>query len=281
MIGRLKALFKSEFEFNGISKIEFPFVYDNVFYFKGLIGLDNVKYVVENGQLFLHINNLVLVIQSSEEIFILHEIFVDNSYQLFSPNPFVFLDVGLNAGFTTLYFASNPMLKKAYGFELFPNTLDQAHINFGLNPDLSGKIETFGFGLGKEDKEVELEYSFKFKGNVGIHGITKHLVIDGLANDIQRKTVLLRKSSTVLAPIIANHPKENVVLKLDCEGSEYDILEELAESLVLLKIDILLIEWHFRGFEKLVNILMKNGFGCFVQGKNTDDIGILFAFKEK
>jgi len=261
--------------------MEFPFVYDNVYFFKGLIGLDNVKYTIEKGQLFLHINNLVLVIQSSEEIFILHEIFVDNSYQLFSSLPFVFLDVGLNAGFTTLYFATNPMLKKAYGFELFPNTLDQAHKNFALNPNLFGKIETFGFGLGKEDKKVELEYSFKFKGNVGIHGITKHLVIDGLANDIQRKTVLLRKSSTVLAPIIAKHPNESIVLKLDCEGSEYDILEELADSLVLLEIDILLIEWHFRGFEELVNILMKNGFGSFVQGKNTDDIGILFAFREK
>ncbi|MCB0472490.1 MAG: FkbM family methyltransferase [Flavobacteriaceae bacterium] len=274
-------MFSREFEFDGISKKEFPFIYEKIFYFKKLLSLPNVVYEVRNGIVYLVINGLKFTIKTKEEIFILSEIFVDDSYKLFSSRPYIFIDVGLNAGFTTLYFANDPSMIKAYGFELFSDTLNQAKVNIGLNPRLAEKIETFVLGLGKEDKRVELEYSYKFKGNVGVHGITKHLISNGLADDIERKEVTIRRSSDVLSPIIKRHPDESIVLKLDCEGSEYDILDELSSSFVLKEIDILLIEWHFQGYEKLVKVLLKNGFGSIVHGKNTDDVGILTAFNQK
>ena len=50
---------------------------------------------------------------------------------------------------------------------------------------------------------------------------------------------------------------------MDCEGAEYEIFENLSESNLLGKIDVLIIEWHDKGAKSIENTLLKFGFNVF------------------
>lgn len=70
------------------------------------------------------------------------------------------------------------------------------------------------------------------------------------------------------------------LLKMDIEGSEYEVLEDIITSEVV--IDQILVEFHDRffkeGFEKstkTVNTLRKNGYEIFAQSNDLDEISFL------
>lgn len=281
MIGRLKSFFHKQRDlFKGIDPETFPFVYEKAYFFKGLLNNNLARFEVQSEKLFLIIQGLKFQVTSKEEIFILYEIFVEDAYNLNSCKPFIFIDIGLNAGFTTLFFAKQENAVMLYGFEPFLETFNQAKINIGLNPAYSGKIEIKPIGLSSEDRDLELDYSFDYKGNVGIHGITQDLIDSGVVKDLKKASIRLRKASAVLQPIIDKHPEQLKILKLDCEGSEYDILPELDSSHLLKQFNIVMLEWHFKGYSDLLSILGRNGFSTLVKGVESGNVGLLVAFKE-
>jgi hypothetical protein len=80
-------------------------------------------------------------------------------------------------------------------------------------------------------------------------------------------TIDLREASTILGQIIAKaKAKESrFLLKLDCEGSEFPIIENLSEKNLLKEIDVILMEWH-KWWDKtktqrfLIEPLLRNDF---------------------
>jgi hypothetical protein len=80
---------------------------------------------------------------------------------------------------------------------------------------------------------------------------------------------LQKDASEALTPIINDNIGKRIILKIDTEGAEYDILESLDNSGLLKKIDIVLIEFHFKGSKELQRRLLKNG---FVTREETDFI---------
>jgi hypothetical protein len=86
----------------------------------------------------------------------------------------------------------------------------------------------------------------------------------------------------VVQEIFSKHPSEELFLKLDCEGAEYEILQKLHESGLLPKIKVVIIEWHFKGYESLEKLLGANGFTSVVFPRPTptiSDMGMIYAFK--
>ena len=70
-------------------------------------------------------------------------------------------------------------------------------------------------------------------------------------------------------------------MKIDCEGAEYEIFEELKASGLLKKIDVILGKWHDGRKAELLNLLQEdNEFFCIVQSQRRC-FGLFYAFRNE
>ena len=82
-----------------------------------------------------------------------------------------------------------------------------------------------------------------------------------------------------MSEIIERH-NEKVFIKLDTEGSEFEIIPLLDEKGLLEKVDVLIMEYHRKGPQNLLDILKRNNFFYFQEKMNTV-AGIIKAVKFK
>jgi FkbM family methyltransferase len=218
---------------------------------------------------------LKLYIETPEEFFILKEVFVEKDYNLLSNESSVVFDIGMNIGISSLFFGLQKNVEKIYSFEPVVNTYEQAVYNVFLNENLSPKIEAFNVGLGATSRVEKVLYNPQAKGNCGIR-LEASLVID--KDNAKEIEINIQDISIVLPHLFAKHTQQKIVLKIDCEGAEYEILQKLDESKILNNIDILLIEWHDRGSETLENTLIANDFRV-ISRHLTSISGMIYAFK--
>lgn len=94
----------------------------------------------------------------------------------------------------------------------------------------------------------------------------------------QVEQIEVKKASDIFAPIINQYSMYNIVLKMDCEGEEYNILEELSQSRLLEKIKFIMLEWHYRGNKVILEMLKRAEFSWWCSYKD-DDMGLIYAYK--
>ena len=68
-----------------------------------------------------------------------------------------------------------------------------------------------------------------------------------------------------------------MLLKLDCEGSEYPIVSHLLEHERLNKVDVVIAEWHEQGPNPLVEMFKKAGFTIFFPHPYSREMPIMYA----
>ena len=219
----------------------------------------------------------VFAINTWEEILVLHEIFVQGVYNLELKKDFLFIDIGMNVGFTSIYFSSQEYCKNVIAFEPFKNTIDSARYNMFLNPTFSGAIEIFNIGLGYPKRDLEVEYSNNHKGSVGINGIAPY--VEGIAPRFKVELAIVDVAETLKSFLATPNIKK--VMKIDCEGAEYEIINRLAETKLLNSVDILMIEWPMKGPEEIKGYLSNAGFTTFSFNEFSKTIGMLYAFKPR
>lgn len=88
---------------------------------------------------------------------IVTEIFVMNTYYFHIPaDEIVVIDMGMNIGAASLYFAKMRNVVSVYGFEPFPDTYQQAVDNFALNTNfIKNKIHPFNVAV-TDKEEIKL-----------------------------------------------------------------------------------------------------------------------------
>lgn len=205
-------------------------------------------------------SNLVFDIDSSEEFLILSEIFVDKEYRFICNESCALIDIGTNVGMASIYFSQLDHIKKIYSFEPVKDTFDIAVKNFNRNN--TKKIVKFhNFGLGNLERKEKFLFANTTKGNCGIRGDLSPSYQDDKV--YEKRIVLIKNASEVLEPIIEENRKLNIVVKMDCEGAEYEILENLHNSNLLKRINIIILEWHDLGAEILEDYLKVNNFFLF------------------
>lgn len=221
-------------------------------------------------------NNLKLYIESPEEFFIIKEVFIEKDYNLLSNKKFVVFDIGMNIGISSLFFGLQKNVEKIYSFEPVLATYTQAVHNLELNKAISNKIEAFNYGLGGATRTEKVLYDSQAKGNCGIRLELSHVIEKETTQEIE---ILIQSIDTILPDLFAQHSEQKKVLKIDCEGAEYEIVQKLSDSNLLADIDILLIEWHDKGATTLENILIENNFSV-VSRFLTSITGMIYAFKQ-
>lgn len=206
---------------------------------------------------------------------ILSDLFLFSSYDyIFKPNnQYLMLDIGMNTGITSLYMSQKPEITQIYGFEPFKPIYDIAQKHFHMNEKYSSKIKSFNYGLGDSEKQIEVNFD-----PVGHSGMST--IIDRFEDkeDLRKEIANIKKASDILKPILENNIDKKVFMKIDCEGAEFEIIPDLESAGLLKQIDIIIMEWHFKYPNEIIELLHSEGFECFVsQSKN--DLGLIRAVR--
>ena len=235
----------------------------------------NGKFTLVNGGVFLAIGPLQFRINSAEELFIVYEVFICEDYKYCCLRDTVFVDIGMNAGITTLYYAQQPLVKQIYSFELFRPTFMLGEQNLKLNETFSGKVKAFNYGLSNRSYTTTLDYSLTRKGRMGLKGLPG----DEQFSDAVNETVIVKDIAEVFETLIAASGSSDIIVKMDCEGEEYNLIERLSNSGLLGKLTVLIVEWHYIRPTAIENQLKAADFHVFSQTLPTLDSGIIYAGK--
>ena len=238
-----------------------------------------VKLDTTGHETFITWQQLTIKASAFENYYVASELFIEGLYNLHQNKNLVVCDVGMNVGMASLFFANMSQVKKVYSFEPFKETYDAAIANFNLNPAVSSKIVPYNMGAGVSTTDLVIPLS-----NVDTASkSTTDFFLENIKTDSTRSvTVKIRDIREALHEIFTHHPQEELLLKLDCEGAEYGIMETLHESGLLPKIRFVIIEWHFRGYEALDKLLLANGFSSLIfprPTKSIPDMGMIYAFR--
>lgn len=198
---------------------------------------------------------------TNNRFYTLNEIYARDGYsvpQLYQFKEFVVFDVGMNRGYAALKFANYDSCKAVYGFEINEETYNFALENLDLNPNLAQKIKAHKYGLSDEDGYIDI---YCLPGSDGI--TTTELEFTNLQSEwlkgkkqMKIKKAKIKEASTIISDIIQkDNINSNIVLKIDTEGSEHKIIDNLINNDVLNKVDLIIGENHLLGEdldEKLV-----------------------------
>ena len=194
------------------------------------------------------------------EIFAQHIYFIHPKY--LKASSYLVLDFGMNRGYAALYFASQPWCNAVHGFELNELTFNLAEENVALNPALKDKIHIHNFGLGKQDEQLKCFY---LPDRDGICTTSSDFLKSYAPEEINRvveKEITIKKTSSTIKALIQDlAPDTRIVLKIDVEGAEYDILEDLVENYPAFfdQVTLIIGEAHL-GLEPITNMLSPLGY---------------------
>jgi FkbM family methyltransferase len=239
---------------------------------KNYINALNVNYKNDSNVKFFPDDDLIEFIYSGR-IFkfygFLENGWVYNEFQNFEYKDLNFtnkivIDIGANTGATSMYFALNGA-ERVYAVEPMPRTYELLVKNILIN-GFQGKIYALNFGIGKRSivklDKTETGLGARIKKPRRTH------------NSAELKAVEI-KSLTDLINIL--HIQE-CVIKMDCEGCEYDALLDLDKE-TFTHIKEIILEYH-NGCKKLLNYLKENGY--IVTCTNYKNrIGILHAISNR
>ena len=234
------------------------------------------KFLYKNNELIAEIEEIRFFINEADELFIINEVFVENCYNIILPETnIIAIDIGMNVGITSLYLSAKKNVQKIYSYELFPPTFEHAVKNISLNPT-GKKIIPHSYGWGSQNETLNLEYSAEEKGRMGLLG----LPADRKFKSTLLQSVEIKKASDELTRLIEQNNEKMIVCKMDCEGAEYDIIEDLASNNLLEKIAVYMIEWHFKDPRVICDMLEKKDFVVFCLTFQSNDSGLIYAVKK-
>jgi len=218
------------------------------------------------------IDGIHIILHNALEESIFWEIYYNEEYNINFQTNSIVIDIGLNVGMATLFFANKKFVSKVYAFEPDKNVYEKALYNIGLNQKTKNKIVTFNVACSNEDKKETYEIT-----PIASAGIRKQRGL-GL-NTID---VVCVDASKALGTIIDKHyGKESIIMKCDCEGAEYEIFTRLEQTGYFNKIDAFVMEWHCDRRNEIQEIFDKNGYTYVIFNAPERTFGKCYAIKKK
>lgn len=248
--------------------------------------IDKIE-IVPDGRLLLVVGNVFLKIGTKDEFNNVYEVLLDQTYNYYINNEKkdIVLDVGMNVGDSTLYFLHKKNVEKVYGYEPFRNTFESALENLESFLIDDSKLEIFQYGISNENAKRCLRFNSGMTcGQSTIKDVREKAyllyenwgLVEQAGEEVEQ--IEVRNASSVFAPIIEKYPLHNIVLKMDCEGEEYSILEDLLQSGTLSRMTLIILEWHYRGKDLILKCLKQAGFSWWCNDIN-DDMGLIYSYR--
>ncbi|EQB66075.1 MAG: SAM-dependent methyltransferase [Thermoplasmatales archaeon I-plasma] len=183
------------------------------------------------------------------------DVFLNEDYRFLDVKDRVVVDIGANIGDSAIYFALNGATK-VISLEPYPYSFAFAVKNVKEN-NLDERILLLNAGYGRDGTELVNE---NLESN---HSTALEPVENG------RRIIIYS-----LKTLVEKFKLDGAVLKMDCEGCEYDLCNEDEE--VLRRFSEVQIEYHY-GVKGLVEKLRKSGFNV----KHTKSRRIFYPGAEK
>lgn len=225
----------------------------------------------------VEVEGLIFKVASLSNMAVLYEIFIEKIYTIdTNQEDLVVIDIGMNVGVASLYFAQQSYIKKVYGYEPFPETFAEACLNVSANPNVENKIKLINKGVSNvnETRAIPLFES----------GLLSASTIEQ-KNDYGKKIgqviqVELVSIKEVFEIVLTENPQSKILLKLDCEGEEYVIFEMLKNTTYLDNVVVGIIEWHEKGAGGIEKVLVSNQFELTHQHHVSERSGMIYAIKK-
>ncbi|MBU0527645.1 FkbM family methyltransferase [Candidatus Micrarchaeota archaeon] len=187
-----------------------------------------------------------LLLKGDEAPFLTSEIFFDEAYKQTNPNGKDVVDIGANIGDSALYFALRGA-KHVYGFEPYPYVYKTALENIRIN-GLEEKITMLNSAIGGKE------------GTIIINPETQSFI----GSDLKASANGAKVSIITLENTVNKLKIKDGLLKIDCEGGEYQIILS-APNEILRNFNEIIIEYHY-GYLDLKNKLECAGFSVKMLG---------------
>jgi FkbM family methyltransferase len=152
-------------------------------------------------------------------------------------------------------------------------------LNLELNQKICKVEKISNFGLGNSNKIENFIYNRSSKGNTGIRGKLSSSYFNSTDLNSVRIPVNIKNAQIEIEKIIEINRDNLIVVKMDCEGAEYEIFQILDKFKTLSKIDIIFLEWHDKGPKEIETCLELNGFNFFSRNLTTIS-GMIYAYKK-
>ena len=190
-------------------------------------------------------------------------IFFKKNYDGISVKNKTVLDIGANIGDTAIFYALSGA-ERVIGIEPFPKNFQLAKENINANK-LDEVIELLQAGCSSKEGIIKIDPKYQsnieskirdFENGIDVHILTLKEIVDRFKIPFDS------------------------ILKIDCEGCEYDIIENTPTE-ILSQFSSIQIEYH-SGFHDLKHKLESIGYNVKVTKPHaTDVINSLFNFKSK
>lgn len=242
-----------------------------------------------DGDIICREGDIRIISKNIDEFYNIREIFLTGcyNYSLAENSDEVVVDIGMNIGGAALYFAKRKKVVKIYAFEPFVETYNQAKQNIELNDCVySDKITCFSYGVSNVEETRQILYNKEMTCgqstdamiNTKARNNYKEWKLISDENDVL-VNVEVRDIKIILLQIYEQHKQESIVLKLDCEGEEYKILERLDESDLFDRIKVIMLEWHYDGEKRILEILDRNKYAYWNFRDRNGPGGLIYAIK--
>ena len=179
--------------------------------------------------------------QLANTVGMIKEQFIEQQYKWLDIKNRVVVDIGANIGDSAIYFALKGA-KHVYAFEPYPYSYAIAIRNIKLNK-LQDKITLLNEGCSGKEEKIKIDTGYKNLGSTDLKNFK-----NGTNINITTLSGLLKKFEIT----------EGAVLKIDCEGCEYNVLLATKNS-DLRRFKQIQIEYHY-GYLNLKRKLEDAGF---------------------
>lgn len=203
-------------------------------------------------------DEIQFVVRNKSDFMVMDCIFQKNWWNFHCQEKVVVIDIGMNIGLTSLYFANMENVEYVYGYEPFSQTYDWALENFLLNPKIKSKIRSINCALTDRENSIEVLYDSYYTTNMRIDGgERKH------GEEERNVWIHTRSAAAQIRMITREHEGKKIVLKLNCEGSEYPVFQDLESQAMLGNIYMILMATHDGRENEIKECLSRNGFVFF------------------
>jgi len=189
-------------------------------------------------------------------------IYFTNQYSILNVKGAIVIDVGAYVGDSAIYFALKGA-KKVIAIEPNPEAFKEMLDNIKLN-NIEDKIYPINAGLISKIHSNYLDSNSEclivFGGINEAYGIYYRDIVT--RNKLGNKCVKAISMADIIK-LIPNEDLDNVVLKMDCEGCEFDVISNDYEHIKLFR--QLILEYHNNPIN-LIKILEKD-FKCYIVSK--------------
>ncbi|MGA7161615.1 MAG: FkbM family methyltransferase [Bacteroidota bacterium] len=245
------------------------------------LALSGARFIPGNPWHQIEFDGMRFNVYTAQSIRIIAELFLLRIYEISLRDKPVVIDIGMNVGISVLFFAKT-LGCRVYGYEPFEDTYKKAIANIKLNPRYARSIAAFQAGVGSSNRKEEFLFCPDAAGDCGIVPIPEDYR-QGRQSSMEK--VEIRSAAEIVSFVLKKERSRSIVLKIDCEGMEYEIIECLADARLLSKISAIIMEWHRRGNlgdpVHLHSTLASNGFVIFGNPHKISDVGISYAVNSK